>query len=71
MFHKRHRRVAGHIALLALFVIAGVAALRFFFGTVGTIGWSPAAVFALLLVAGVIALVWRSVIDLRRAVRRL
>ncbi|MQA92699.1 MAG: hypothetical protein GEU90_21160 [Gemmatimonas sp.] len=71
MLHKRHRRVVGHVVLLALFLLVGLAVLRFLLGILDTIGWSPDAVFALLLFAGVVALVWRSVIDLRRAVRRL
>jgi len=71
MLHKRHFRVLVHAALIALFLYAGVAALRFLLSTLNTVGWSPGAFLGLLLLAGVIALIWRTAVDLRRAVRRL
>jgi hypothetical protein len=71
MLHKRHFRVIFHVVLIALFLIAGLASIRFLLAILDTVGWSPAAFFAILLLAGVVGLLWRSAVDLRRAVRRL
>ena len=71
MPRSRSVRAAGHVVRLALFALLLTGALRFFLGTVDARGWSPAALFALLLLTGAASLTWRSALDLRRALRRL
>lgn len=70
MRHSRSMRILGHAVRVALFVLATVAAIRFLLDSVGVRGWDPKAFFALLLVTGALALLWRSALDLRKAVRR-
>lgn len=71
MARKRSIRVVGHAVRLALFVLAVVYAGRFLVGTLDSRGWSPAAFFGLLLVAGALSLVWRGTLDLRKALHRM
>lgn len=71
MLRSRSVRAIGQGVLLALFLAFSYAAVRFLLDTLGSRGWGPGALFALLLVAGALSLVWRATLDFRKAVRRL
>lgn len=68
---RRSVRLTGHLLLLALFALAAVAALRFFWGALETEGWSPRTFFALLVLTGAVALVWRETLSTTKVARRL
>lgn len=70
MAHSRNVRLVVSILKLALFLVAAGAAARFLLGTLQTRGFSPAALFGLLLLTGALALVWRAGLDLRKAIHR-
>ena len=71
MARSRLLRTAGHGIRLALFLLAGVAAVRFFLDVLTVRGWGPGAFFGLLLITGAVSLVWRATVDFRKSVRRL
>jgi len=71
MVRSRKVRAAGNGLRLLLFIVATYAALRFLLASVASDGWGPAALFGLLLVAGALSLVWRSLTDLRKSIHRL
>ena len=70
MSRSRSIRLVGHGVRLALFILAGVAAGRFFLDTLGSRGWGPGTFFGLLLVTGTLSLIWRASLDLRKLLRR-
>jgi hypothetical protein len=71
MARKRVTRILGPGVRFALLLLFGAWALRFLFGTLSAEGAGPATVFAVLVLAGAAALLWRATLDMRRAVRRL
>ena len=64
---SRKMRLVGHSIRLALFLLAGVMAVRYFLDALETGGWTPRAMFAFLLVTGAVSLIWRATLDLRKA----
>ena len=60
-----------HMVKLAVFVMAGAVALRYFVGTLLVEGWTPQTFFALLVLTGAVSLVWRSALDVAKVARRL
>lgn len=68
---RRSVRLSGHLLLFALLVLAAIAAVRFFWGALEVEGWTPRTFFALLLLTGAIALVWREALTVRKAAKRL
>ena len=70
MIRRPVLRAIGHAVRLALFLLATVATVRFFLRTLETRGWSPGALFGLLLVLGTVSLVWRGAVGLRKAIHR-
>jgi hypothetical protein len=71
MPRSRTVRAAGHTLRFLLFLVATFAALRFLAGSITTQGGGPAALFALLLVAGAASLTWRAYRDVRRSFHRI
>lgn len=66
----RTRKLLGHSVRLALFVLAGVAALRYFLDSLGAGGWTPRTTFGFLILTGAVSLVWRATLDLQKARHR-
>jgi hypothetical protein len=69
----RHRavRVIGPAIRLVVLLVAAVLAVRYLVATLTAEQAGPAVVFALLVVATVVALIWRAVLSMRKAVRRI
>lgn len=70
MSRRRTLHLAGHTVRLLLFLVALLAAIRYLLGILEGHTEGPAVVFALLLLTGALALVWRAALDLRREARR-
>ena len=70
MSRRRKLHIAGHTVRLVLFALATLAALRFVLRMLDRHEGGPAVVFGLLLLTGALSLVWRAVLDLRKAARR-
>ena len=66
---SRSVRFAGKAARLALFVLFGVFAIRFFSDALFSEGWTPRTFFALLVLTGAISLVWRAALDVAKVAR--
>lgn len=67
---RRSVRLLGNVVRFVLFLLAGVAAARFFVQAVSVEGWSPRTFLGLLMITGGAAIVWRGFVDLRRSIRR-
>jgi hypothetical protein len=67
---RGRRRLLKNVLKLTLFVLFGVFAVRYFSGALLTEGWTPHTFFALLVLTGAVSLVWRSALDVAKAVRR-
>ena len=68
---RRSVRLTGHLLLLALLALAAIAAVRFFWGSLDAEGWSPRTLFALLVLTGALALVWREALSAAKLARKL
>jgi hypothetical protein len=71
MARRRTVRVLGPGIRLALLLVAAVLAVRYLIGTITAESSGPAVVFAVLVLATVVALLWRATLSMRKAVRRL